>query len=102
VHARGGPRLIDEPGLRAILDDMLERVDATGWRLQRPEEFVRARLGAIAGFEIALEHLEGKWKISQNRSVADQRRVVDWLERGDAQSRALAVLMRTRLEPEFP
>ena len=97
VHARGRARLVDESALREILDDMVERFDATGWRLLAPQEFVRAKLAAIAGFEIALEHLEGKWKISQNRSLTDQERVVAWLERGDESSRALASLMRSRL-----
>ena len=101
VHARGRSRLVDEPGLRGILDDMVERFDATGWRLEAPEEFVRAKLGAIAGFEIALEHLEGKWKVSQNRSLTDQARVVAWLERGDESSRALAALMRARLQDQL-
>jgi len=100
VHARGRSRLVDERALRRILDDMVERFDATGWRLQAPEEFVRAKLGAIAGFEIALEHLEGKWKVSQNRSLTDQERVVAWLERGDESSRALAAMMRARLEDQ--
>ena len=97
VHARGRSRLVDEATLRRILDDMVERFDATGWHLQGPEEFVRAKLGAIAGFEIAIEDLEGKWKISQNRSLTDQERVAAWLERGDESSRALASLMRSRL-----
>jgi transcriptional regulator len=100
VHARGRSRLVDELGLRGILEDMVERFDATGWRLEAPEEFVRAKLGAIAGFEIALEHLEGKWKVSQNRSLTDQARVVAWLERGDESSRALAALMRARLQDQ--
>src|SRR5205823_6218804 len=100
VHARGRSRLVDEATLRRILDDMVERFDATGWHLQGPEEFVRAKLGAIAGFEIAIEDLEGKWKISQNRSLTDQERVAAWLERGDESSRALASLMRTRLRDQ--
>ena len=100
VHARGRSHLVDESALREILDDMVERFDATGWRLLAPEEFVRAKLGAIAGFEIAVAHLEGKWKISQNRSLTDQASVVEWLERGDESSRALASLMRARLQTQ--
>ena len=84
--------------MREILDDMVKRFDPTGWRLEAPEAFVRAKLGAIAGFEIALERLEGKLKVSQNRSPMDQARVVAWLERGDESSRALAALMRLRLQ----
>jgi transcriptional regulator len=97
VHARGRPRLVDERGLRQILEDMVARFDTTGWRLQAPEEFVRTMLDAIAGFEISVERLEGKWKLSQNRSLTDQTRVAAWLEQGDAQSQALASLMRARL-----
>ncbi len=97
VHARGRPRLVDERGLRQILDDMVARFDMTGWRLEAPEEFLRPMLDAIAGFEIPLEGLEGKWKLSQNRSLTDQTRVAAWLEQGDAQSQALASLMRARL-----
>ena len=98
VHARGRSRLVGEAALREILDDMVKRFDPTGWRLEAPEAFVRAKLGAIAGFEIALERLEGKLKVSQNRSPMDQARVVAWLERGDESSRALAALMRLRLQ----
>jgi transcriptional regulator len=54
-------------------------------------------LAAIAGFEIEIHQVEGKWKLSQNRSLADQAHVVTWLESGDDQSRALASLMRGRL-----
>lgn len=97
VHARGRARLVDERELRRILDDMVARFDTTGWRLEAPEDFLRSMLDAIAGFEISLERLDGKWKLSQNRSLVDQTRVAAWLEHGDAQSRAVAALMRARL-----
>jgi predicted FMN-binding regulatory protein PaiB len=42
VHTRGRARLVDEPGLRRILDDMVARFDWTGWRFDAPEDFVRA------------------------------------------------------------
>ena len=96
VHVRGRARLVDEPALRAILDELVGRFDPTGWRLDAPEEFVRSALDAIAGFEISIEQLEGKWKLSQNRSLADQRRVAAWLEGQDETSRAVATLMRSR------
>ncbi len=98
VHAQGRARLVDQGTLRGILDDLVARFDTTGWRLEAPEEFVRQKLNAIAGFEISIERLEGKWKLSQNRSLEDQARVADWFEQGDAQSRALAAMMRARLE----
>jgi transcriptional regulator len=97
VHARGRARLVDEAGLRAILDDTVRAFDTTGWTMSAIEESLGPKLGAIAGFEIELSHLEGKWKLSQNRSPGDQVRVIQWLERGDESSRATAALMRVRL-----
>jgi transcriptional regulator len=97
VHVRGRGRLVDEPALQTILDDLVRRFDPTGWRLEAPEEYLRSALEAIAGFEIPIEQLEGKWKLSQNRSLEDQRRVAAWLEGGDETSRAVAALMRSRL-----
>ena len=96
VHVRGRSRLVDEPALRATLDDLVGRFDPTGWRLDAPEEYVRSALDAIAGFEISIEQLEGKWKLSQNRSLAEQKRVAAWLDAGDESARGVAALMRAR------
>jgi transcriptional regulator len=97
VHARGRGRLVEESVLRTILDDLVGRFDPTGWRLEASEEYVRSALDAIAGFEISIEQLEGKWKLSQNRSLGDQMRVAAWLEGGDETSRAVAALMLSPL-----
>jgi transcriptional regulator len=94
VHMQGRARLIDEPALRGVLDDLVAQFDPTGWRLQAPEDYVRSALDAIAGFEIPIERVEGKWKLSQNRSLIDQKRVAEWLESRDDTSRAVAALMR--------
>jgi transcriptional regulator len=94
-RARAGrPRIVDEAQLRAILDDMVAQFDRTGWRFEAPEDYERRMLDAIAGFEIELSSIEGKWKLSQNRPVEDRRRVIDWLEEGDDAGRAVAALMR--------
>jgi transcriptional regulator len=97
VHIHGRAQLVGEAALRAILDDTVARFDSTGWRLQAPDEYWDRMLSAIAGFEITIERLEGKWKLSQNRSLEDQRRAADWLEKGDDASRATALAMRRRL-----
>jgi transcriptional regulator len=36
-----------------------------------PKEFITQQMRAIVGVEIQIERIEGKWKMSQNRSVAD-------------------------------
>jgi transcriptional regulator len=52
----------------------------------------------IVGFVMPIERLEGKFKLSQNRSREDQRRVVERLGGSpDAVDRALAELSRHHL-----
>jgi transcriptional regulator len=46
-------------------------------------------LGAIAGVEIEITRIEGKWKVSQNRPAVDRSGVVAGLraEGGDSKTR---------------
>lgn len=44
-----------------------------------PDEFIDGQLGAIVGVEVAVERVQGKAKLSQNRSEADQRGVIHGL-----------------------
>jgi transcriptional regulator len=96
VHARGRARLVDQAGLRAILDESVAWFDKTGWQVEAIGDALQPKLDAIAGFEIEVDHIEGKTKLSQNRSERDRARVIEWLERGDDASRATAALMRGR------
>jgi transcriptional regulator len=95
VHAYGKARLLDE----AELHDLLMRLSATyeagnpkPWKMSElPADFVSGLLQAIVGFEIEVERLVGKFKLSQNRP-AEAPRVIEALEaRGES---ALAALMR--------
>jgi transcriptional regulator len=97
VHAHGRARAADEHELRRILEDSVARFDTTGWRMPEDEEYLRHALDQIMGFEIQIARLEGKWKISQNRSAEDRRGVIDWLAGRDESSRALAALMRLKV-----
>jgi transcriptional regulator len=83
VHATGRARPLDRSELRALLDDLValhERAAPTPWRFDSlPADQVDALMDAIVGFEIAVDRLEGKVKLSQNRSREDQRRVREQL-----------------------
>ena len=90
VHAWGVPAIQDDPAwLRAQLDaltDSQEKGRAQPWRVdEAPADFIAAQMRAIVGVEIRLARIEGKWKVSQNRPVADRRGVAQGLanERGD-------------------
>ncbi|MHC2299697.1 hypothetical protein [Rhizobium mongolense] len=40
-----------------------------------PEDFIRAQLKGIIGVELEIAAIEGNWKVSQNRPVADREGV---------------------------
>ncbi|MCB9941883.1 MAG: FMN-binding negative transcriptional regulator, partial [Planctomycetaceae bacterium] len=61
--------------------------------------FIDKLLDSIVGFEIEIDRMEGKWKLSQNHTSERRSRVVDALRaRGDEQSVAIADLMSESLE----
>lgn len=95
VHATGKARLTDEAELHEIVSELAAVYEAGNnppWRLsEQPAAYVTSMLGAIVGFEIEVERLEGKFKLSQNRPV-EIPRVAGRLEAaGEA---GLAALMR--------
>ncbi len=100
VHAHGVPEFIDDKGwLHAQVSRLTQTHEAarpTPWAVgDAPEDYIDAMLGAIVGVEIPIDRLVGKWKMSQNRSVADQHGVVaGLLETQDAHAAAVAGVMR--------
>jgi transcriptional regulator len=66
------------------------------WLIDKvPPERVEALLNGIVGFSLAFERLEGKFKLSQDKSAEDIAGVIAGLEaRGDAASMAVAKEMR--------
>src|SRR5262249_52378468 len=87
VHAFGTLNLIDDP---AVLRPHLERLTtrhetgrAPEWKVSdAPDAFIEQQMKAIIGVELTITRLEGKWKMSQNRSDAD----IDGVVRGLAAS----------------
>ena len=96
VHARGKARLVEPEALPALLARLTRKYEEgrpAPWRIEDlPADFTPRLLAAIVGFEIAVERLEGKFKLSQNRRPADLEGVIAALER-EGQG-ALAALMR--------
>ncbi len=100
IHAAGKTRVHhDGPELAELLRELTEQYEgrqAGAWSPDRlPDDFAQPMRGAIVGFEIAVDRLEGKVKLSQNRSPEDRRGVVAALEaQMSDDSRAVAALMR--------
>ncbi|MDC7827576.1 FMN-binding negative transcriptional regulator [Pseudomonas sp. BLCC-B13] len=84
VHARGPVELIEEPErllqIVSRLSDQHERGRERPWAVSdAPREYIDSMLRAIVGFALPIRRLEGKWKLGQNRSAADQAGVRDGL-----------------------
>lgn len=101
VHAYGTPVLTHDPGrLREMVVALTRRYEdgSGGWAVERAEPIMATELQAIVGFEIPIYRIEGKFKLNQNRSEADQRGVVRALEGSpERDQREIAELMRTNL-----
>lgn len=103
VHADGLLRAVeDAPWLHALvvrLTDHHESQRAAPWAVaDAPDDYVQQMLRAIVGIEIPVQRLQGKWKISQNRSEPDRLGVASGLAQGPAPAQAMARLMQTDLQ----
>ncbi len=99
VHAYGTPKIIADPArVRATLARLAEVHEAgrsAPWKIESlPGDFVGDMVRGIVVFEIPIARLEGKWKLSQNRSAADRKGVIEGLRaEADPMSQAVAEAM---------
>jgi transcriptional regulator len=100
VHAHGRLETFDDATalrqLLAKLTDRHERFMPKPWRLDdAPTDYIDRNLGAIVGLRLPIERLEGKWKLSQNRTKADREGVLTGLDASDGEpSRRMAEAIR--------
>lgn len=99
VHAWGQAEVFDD-GERLLqlvsrLSENHERSQARPWAVSdAPRDYIDAMLRAIVGFALPIRRLEGKWKLGQNRSAADQQGVREGLSAAaDPHSHELAAHM---------
>jgi transcriptional regulator len=104
VHAYGRIEVKDDEkwlrGLVARLTHDFESREDRPWRMgDAPADFIADQLRHIVGIEIKISRLEGKWKMSQNRSEADQRGVIRALgARGSEEACAVAAEIERRID----
>ncbi|MBB4040234.1 transcriptional regulator [Microvirga flocculans] len=102
VQAYGRMRVIDDPDwlLQQItaITDAQEGAQPEPWAVSdAPAPFVTAQLKGIVGVEIEINRIEGKWKVSQNRSEADRLGVAAGLRSSqDDASQRMADLVDAR------
>jgi len=86
VHAHGRLRAVDDPAwILGTMTRLTRRHEDghAGWKVEdAPRDFIDRIVQTTVGIEIAIERLEGKFKLSQNRSAADRARVLAAMDSG--------------------
>jgi transcriptional regulator len=99
VHVTGRSTLVeDEARVTALLADLVAAYEGgrpAAWSVEGlPADYLAGMRRGIVAFEIAIERLEGKAKLSQNRDAVDQARTREALAAAeDPLARAVAALM---------
>ena len=100
IHARGRLETFDDPEqllqLVTRLTERHERRSANPWAVSdAPADYLGKMLKAIVGLRLTIESIDGKKKLSQNRSEADQQGVVVGLSNStEPGEQRIAELMR--------
>ena len=113
VHAYGVLQLIDDPEwLLPHLHRLTNRseasrvapADGAPWRVtDAPQDYIAQQMKAIVGVEIRVTRLEGKWKMSQNRSAESIDGVIAGLSASpDAIDREVSAIVAARRPPDKP
>jgi transcriptional regulator len=92
VHVHGRCRVFDSPDeLKQVIDALTRKHEA---RFAEPwaPQYSDTMLKGIVGIEVEISDIQCKYKLSQNRPVADHQGVIDRLEELD--STAVAEAMR--------
>ncbi|MEP7184988.1 MAG: FMN-binding negative transcriptional regulator [Rhodanobacter sp.] len=104
VNVHGRLRVIDDTvWLRQLLETLTTRHEASEpvpWTLdQAPADHIQKMLRAVVGLEIAVDRIEGKFKLSQNHPARNRDGVLAGLQRRNAEGDAsLAELMSQQKE----
>ncbi len=96
VHATGTLHLVeDELGKEALLAGLIQAHEpgfAEKWRAMS-DDFRRSMLAGIVGFRIPIARIEGKFKISQNRDLAERGKIHAAHAAGSPDQQSLAAWM---------
>ncbi|MER9296163.1 FMN-binding negative transcriptional regulator [Mesorhizobium sp. M0621] len=100
VQVRGIVKVIDDQDwLAQQIADLTasqEGARQAPWAVtDAPEPFIQSQIKGIIGLEIEISEIHGKWKVSQNRPVADRVGVAQGLESEERSSPDMAGLVRS-------
>ena len=104
VHAYGPLKLIEDTHwLRKHVESLTnihEAASPVPWNVSdAPADFIQSLLHGIVGLELPIRRMEGKWKVSQNRTESERQGVLEGLTRLDTpESRAMKALVEEKLK----
>ena len=107
VHAYGKPNIISNPTdtveVMRKLTDFNESNDTGNWSMDNLNKgFITNKIKGIVTFEIPIDRVEGKFKLSQNRELKDRRGAIQGLlDTGDSEAGKVAQLMINSLPDQF-
>jgi transcriptional regulator len=84
VHAYGVPRIIEDSRLLyeqlKTLIETHEAQFAQPWKFDLPQDYIKKMMQGVVGFTLEITRLEGKFKMSQNRTPAEREKVIAALQ----------------------
>ena len=84
IHVHGTLRRLASAGLRDCLHRLVEPFEAgrvPRWRMEdAPETFLTTLAAQIVGFSLEIDRIEAKFKLGQNRSLADRQGTIAGLK----------------------
>lgn len=97
VHVSGHLRMLNEEELFASLKKLVDKYEVISKNpvtVEGMEDYMRNQIKGIVGFEMKIEKMEGKWKMSQNRDEEDYKNIIKELEQLDENAKAVAEEMK--------
>ncbi|MBC7935510.1 MAG: FMN-binding negative transcriptional regulator [Rhizobacter sp.] len=98
VHCYGKAAVVNEPGkLMQVIDDTINHYEAAykeQWD-RLPEDFKAGMAKGIVAFEIKVTDIQGKKKLSQNKTAKEQATIIDTLSNSeDSNEKIIADYMK--------
>lgn len=94
VHAYGTARLLGDAELTQQLEALMTQHGHEGEMQAYTPEYLAGMQRGIVGFELSITRLEGKFKLSQNKTLPDQQNVIAQLEQQGESERGIAARMQ--------
>ena len=107
IHVYGKVHLLDDAGALGVLDRLTKRYEQFSKQpfdmSQLNEQFIQSHLKALVAFEITIDRIDAKHKLSQNRNEKNYDLVIEHLgERNDDLSKAVKEEMEQIKKQLFP